>query len=560
MFRTLSLLLVLALTTPAVAIMNDSLLGPNWEEGLDDAGDKPSTAQKVTATSITSIATISGKTKGAGSGFLGDDLGDWQDVYEIFISDPANFSASTSAQFGGFAEFDSMMWLFARPGTGLLGNNNAGIQGDQGSILLSQSSNGVIDLQNVGPGIYYIAISGFSSQPFTLSKMPMFPQLSDGGDGVVASPTEEGLKSPLNNWLPKETPANFGDYLIRFAPNSVSTIPESCGESTSGNCYEPHNSPGCDQTACCSLVCLEDPYCCTNMWDQECTTQAIEICASCENPSNGSCDAPHKTPFCNDSDCCFAVCEIEPNCCKASWDQQCVDIAEKICPPECGGKCPGDFNDDGLVNGGDLGLLLAGWNSPGCTDLNTDDITDGGDLGQLLALFGSCSDCGRSGTGSCYETQPYIPEAGYVGCEDAACCDVVCTTDPACCTNVWDSACVTVAENLCSGCDNPSNGSCFESHIGFGCDDASCCEVVCSTDPNCCDQTWDANCVAIAVNQCSGSCGHPTAGDCNSTHPSPGCNDRECCQEVCEILPRCCEVLWDQSCVDHASLLGNCNP
>jgi hypothetical protein len=47
-----------------------------------------------------------------------------------------------------------------------------------------------------------------------------------------------------------------------------------------------------------------------------------------------------------------------------------------------------DFNCDGLVDGADLGQLLAQWGQPGVTDLNGDGITDGADLGMLLSLWG----------------------------------------------------------------------------------------------------------------------------------------------------------------------------
>lgn len=54
------------------------------------------------------------------------------------------------------------------------------------------------------------------------------------------------------------------------------------------------------------------------------------------------------------------------------------------------GPCPGDFNGDGVVDGADLGLMLAGWNAPGQADLNGDDNVDGADLGLLLAAWGEC--------------------------------------------------------------------------------------------------------------------------------------------------------------------------
>ena len=54
--------------------------------------------------------------------------------------------------------------------------------------------------------------------------------------------------------------------------------------------------------------------------------------------------------------------------------------------------CPGDFDGNGVVDGGDLGLMLVAWGRcPGCTpDLNEDGIVDGGDLGLMLVAWGIC--------------------------------------------------------------------------------------------------------------------------------------------------------------------------
>ncbi|MCP4835045.1 MAG: hypothetical protein GY895_09820, partial [Phycisphaera sp.] len=56
---------------------------------------------------------------------------------------------------------------------------------------------------------------------------------------------------------------------------------------------------------------------------------------------------------------------------------------------ECVADCPGDFNDDGSVDGGDLGFLLAAWGGPDA-DINGDGNTDGGDLGLFLSVWGDC--------------------------------------------------------------------------------------------------------------------------------------------------------------------------
>ncbi|MHC4247439.1 MAG: hypothetical protein ACYSUU_11625, partial [Planctomycetota bacterium] len=50
---------------------------------------------------------------------------------------------------------------------------------------------------------------------------------------------------------------------------------------------------------------------------------------------------------------------------------------------------PGDFNDDGVVNGADLGLLLGAWGPcRGCPeDLNDDGVVNGADLGLELGFW-----------------------------------------------------------------------------------------------------------------------------------------------------------------------------
>ena len=58
-------------------------------------------------------------------------------------------------------------------------------------------------------------------------------------------------------------------------------------------------------------------------------------------------------------------------------------------------SCLGDLNDDGLVNGADLGLILGAWGictTPDCQgDLNGDGKVNGADLGLILGAWGFCS-------------------------------------------------------------------------------------------------------------------------------------------------------------------------
>lgn len=63
-------------------------------------------------------------------------------------------------------------------------------------------------------------------------------------------------------------------------------------------------------------------------------------------------------------------------------------VLETTCP---GDECIGDVNQDGVVDGLDLGLLLAGWGGSGPVgDLDGDGQVGGGDLGVMLADWGFC--------------------------------------------------------------------------------------------------------------------------------------------------------------------------
>ena len=54
--------------------------------------------------------------------------------------------------------------------------------------------------------------------------------------------------------------------------------------------------------------------------------------------------------------------------------------------------CPADLNDDGVVGGADLGLLLGSWGACGACPANIDGQggVDGADLGILLGAWGEC--------------------------------------------------------------------------------------------------------------------------------------------------------------------------
>jgi len=255
----------------------------------------------------------------------------------------------------------------------------------------------------------------------------------------------------------------------------------------SGSCFSTHGTPGCDDADCCNAVCAADPFCCDTQWDGLCVSGAEKLCLTCGGEGAGSCFVTG-SPACNDESCCDAVCSADPFCCDTAWDSLCVGAAKDLCT------------------------------------------------------------CGGSDTGSCFTSH------GNPWCNDADCCNAVCSADPFCCSASWDGLCVDGAEELCQACGGDGAGSCFTSGSA-ACNDAECCDAVCAADPFCCSVAWDGICVGGAEDICA-TCGGAGAGSCFSSGGA-FCNDAACCNAVCAADPFCCSVAWDGLCVAGANDLCN---
>ncbi len=205
-----------------------------------------------------------------------------------------------------------------------------------------------------------------------------------------------------------------------------------------GPCEAPNGTPGCDDPVCCELICSQDSFCCDVEWDQVCADAAIEQCGPC-NPNAGPCEAPNGTPGCDDPECCELICSQDPFCCDVEWDQICANAAIEQCgAAACAPKA-----------------------------------------------------------GNCYLAN------GTPGCEIIACCETVCADDPFCCDTEWDNLCVGGAVDFCGDAACASNaGDCEVPNGTPGCDDLACCNLVCDNDPFCCDTEWDSICADAAIANC----------------------------------------------------------
>ncbi len=74
------------------------------------------------------------------------------------------------------------------------------------------------------------------------------------------------------------------------ASQSVGAGPgDVCGDPAAGACGVANQTPGCDDAACCELVCSVDPFCCDTAWDVTCAGSAATGCFDGDPPPNDDC-------------------------------------------------------------------------------------------------------------------------------------------------------------------------------------------------------------------------------------------------------------------------------
>mmetsp|Transcript_117503 Transcript_117503/g.292963 ORF Transcript_117503/g.292963 Transcript_117503/m.292963 type:complete len:254 (-) Transcript_117503:33-794(-) len=100
-------------------------------------------------------------------------------------------------------------------------------------------------------------------------------------------------------------------------------------------------------------------------------------------------------------------------------------------------------------------------------------------------------------------------------------------------------------------------GPCDVPHIGPGCSQTQCCEAVCAQDGFCCDVSWDEICIEDNIELCDDLPVPPAAcslntGYCLQEREAGGCSDPACCAEVCAADAFCCQQGWDSLCVEEA--------
>lgn len=187
---------LVALTAPASAS-----IGPNWDKDLEeDAGGNVLTAQPITVSTVTTIT-------GRIAGDLSDGPTDFQDVYRLVVSDPGTFLVDlTNAPGGGSATFDTCLYLFDEAGFARLANNDAA-PGQTGSLLRNLANDGS-NYRLTDPGVYFLVVCGFPSQPVRDGEFVFNQAFLEAG--IIA--TGSGNAPWTLGW---NQPGAIGDYSIR---------------------------------------------------------------------------------------------------------------------------------------------------------------------------------------------------------------------------------------------------------------------------------------------------------------------------------------------------------
>lgn len=282
------------------------------------------------------------------------------------------------------------------------------------------------------------------------------------------------------------------------------------GAPPTGECCEPHDSPGCNDPSINACVCQGDEYCCDQHWDNLCVQRVEEDnCGSCGGSAGapgtggtggggtggiygvGDCCEIQPTPACEDVEVADCVCAGDPYCCRYDWDALCVDEVDSLACGTCA-------------------------------------VGGSGGTGGGPATGGTSGTGGRPDLGSCCHAH------SSPGCRDQVIEECVCGYDAFCCDASWDDQCVQEVDSRGCGTCSSTGGSGGGGTGGSGGSGGS--------------------------GGVSGTGGAPPVGDCCRAQSGPGCEEPDVSECVCAQDAYCCLIRWDERCVRDVEMLscGTC--
>ena len=322
---------------------------------------------------------------------------------------------------------------------------------------------------------------------------------------------------------------NCANIAVAFC--EICNTPDICGNGILDGMGEV-----CDGVDFGDETCVSQGY---DGGDLECADDCSTLDVSGCQEFGGPCCSADLTPGCDDAQCTADVCAAQPFCCEVAWDAGCVMAADALCAAVC--NAPGTCGN-GLVDAVDEECDELALDGASCQDFGF----DGGTLG--------CNgDCTLNPSGCADFSGDCCAPDMTPGCDDAACTALICGADPFCCNTAWDPMCVNAATNNCEACGG-TPPVCGNDTVELG----EVCDGAPPVGLDCTDQGFIGGDLACAVD-CSGvdsdGCVANGGGDCCSPDATPGCDDLGCTSAVCVTNPACCENGWDAQCVAAAELV-----
>jgi hypothetical protein len=326
-----------------------------------------------------------------------------------------------------------------------------------------------------------------------------------------------------------------------------------CGDGVCDvNAGESCSSCAADCGACPVPLCGDGK--CDPAAGEDCSTCTVD-CGSC----GGSCDHDKCTtggPLDASCDkCTDAICQVDSFCCTTAWDSICVSEVQSVCgdsscgAPSCGnGLC--EMPENCQTCAADCGACPV----PACGDGKCDPA-----LGEDCSTC--AADCGGCG-GSCDHDQ--CTSGGPLDASCGKCVDAICQVDPFCCTNAWDSICISQVDSVCGEtCTAGCGDSICDASLGENCStcvaDCGGCPVPVCGDAKC-DPAVGEDCSTCAAD--CGTCGGTCAHDICVTGKPLDANCDKCAAAICAVDSFCCNSMWDSICVSEVqSICGQtCSP
>ncbi len=282
---------------------------------------------------------------------------------------------------------------------------------------------------------------------------------------------------------------NCAQYASFLCPGT----PGSCG-SSGGSCFLVHSTGACSDAACCNAVCTIDPSCCSSAWDIFCVYAANQTCVEgCSPVIEPTAQVELEECTTNGNDPCYTQSggvpedilvgrQVTGRLGRAAESAAPLDVDVyrfTLTDPD------GDGGSNVTMTFASSPLAWAaivpdGKCPPAATALRTVSS-------QLCVDTLSASICLAPATYCVIVSAGTFPAFGGA--------DLTCNS-----ANKYTLTVNAVAN--CGSICSTATGSCFVARENPGCENPNCCNAVCTQDPFCCSQQWDSTCVSRAGVSC----------------------------------------------------------